>query len=369
MMVRRLAAPLIAIAMAAAPFGTAHAQFTVLDQAQDGGTPQSQLTPPSDSSGVEPALPAAADPAPVAGAAPAGPCGSQPFSIARMSWPSAALLAEIHARILTQAYQCQVRIVSGDLGATASSMGSTGQPAMAPEMWVTRIADVWNGATEAQLVRSAAPSYVETSFEGWYMPTYAAAGLPAAPAAARLTMDLPVLQPEGKVRFISCPMDWACSVINRNLLAAHGLDALVEIVEPANRFEMDRLIAEAVSRREPFLFYYWQPNAVLAQVDVVALDMGAYDPDAAKCLADRDCADPKISAFPTEMVVIAVAERVFADIPVVAGYFQRASLPLAEMDAMLAQLNEAGATPESVADRFIAEKTSLWQGWVGNSAP
>ena len=327
----------------------AWAQITVLDQAQDAaGTP------------------APAPEAPAEPAAPPPPCGTQPLTIARMSWPSAALLAEIHARLLAAEFGCQVRVTPGDLAATASSMGSTGQPAVAPEMWVTRIADVWNGAIEGQMVRSAAPTFAETQFEGWYMPAYLADSFVAAPAAASLAEALPLLQPAGRVRFISCPLDWACSVINRNLVRAHGLEALVELVEPANRFEMDTLIAEAVSRREPFLFYYWQPNAVLAQLDFVALDMGPYDEEAAKCLADRVCADPRPSAFPGELVVTALADRLFADAPALVGYFQRATLPLMEMNRLLAQLNEPGATVETVAGRFVAERADLWRAWVGN---
>ena len=322
----------------------AWAQITVLDSAQDN----------------------VAAPAPEAApAAPPPPCGTEPMSIARMSWPSAAILAEIHARLLAAEFGCEVRVVAGDLAATASSMGSTGQPQVAPEMWINRIADLWNGAMEGQQVRSAAPSYADSQFEGWYMPSALASSFTAAPAAVDLAAALPQLQPAGRLRFISCPLDWACSVINRNLIAAHGLDGLVEIVEPANRLEMDRLIAEAVNRREPFLFYYWRPNAILAQLDFVAVDMGSYDEEATKCLADRVCSDPKPSAFPSDTVVIALAETVFTETPLIAGYFQRASLPLAEMDQMLAQLNEPGATAESVADRFVAERADLWQAWVG----
>ena len=325
------------------------AQITVLDSAQDAGAPAAE--------GVPSAEPAAPPP----------PCGTREVSIARMGWSSAALLAEIHARLLEQEFGCSVRVVSGDLAATASSMGSTGQPMVAPEMWINRIADLWNGAMEGQQVRSAAPSYVESQFEGWYMPSSLANSFSAMPKAADLAQALPQLQPRGRLPFISCPVDWACSVINRNLIAAHGLGDLVEIIEPANRLEMDRLIAEAVNRRDPFLFYYWQPNAILAQLDFVALDMGAYDEAAAQCLANRVCAAPKPSAFPPDTVVIALADKVFTDTPLVAAYFQRASLSMREMDALLAQLNETGASVEAVAERFVAERSDLWQGWVGNT--
>ena len=342
MMARLLRGVLLALLAS----GPALAQITVLDQAQD-------------------AVPAPEAPV----AEPAPPCGTQPLSIARMSWPSSELLAEIHARILAREYGCETRITPGDLAATGSSMGSTGQPAVAPEMWVTRIADVWNAGIEAQMLRPAAPTYAEAQFEGWFMPDYVALARPELTAAAGLGAALPTLNGGMRVRFISCPVDWACALINRNLVNALGLAGMVELVEPANRFEMDTLIAEAVSRKEPILFYYWQPNAVLSQFSFVALDMGAYDEEAAKCLARVACPGAVPSAFPSETVVVALAEWVFTDLPTIAGYFQRTSLPLREMNTMLAQLNEPGATVEGVADRFVAEREDIWSSWVGAGLP
>lgn len=335
---------MMALVVVLAMTGPALAQITVLDQAQDAATDP------------------VAEPA-----APPPPCGTQPISIARMSWPSAELLAEIHARVLARAFDCEVRVTPGDLGATASSMGSTGQPAVAPEMWAARVADVWNAGVEAQMLRPAAPTYVETQFEGWFVPDYVAAANPALTSAG-LAAILPALGGGQPVRFVSCPPDWACALINRNLVRALGLTEMVELIEPATRFEMDTLIAEAVSRNEPILFYYWQPNAVLAQFNFVPVDMGDYDEEAAKCLARLDCATPVASAFVSDTVVVALAEWVFTDVPMLAGYFQRSSLPLGEMNILLAQLNEPGATVEGIADRFVAERSELWQAWVGGIA-
>jgi glycine betaine/proline transport system substrate-binding protein len=337
----RLSALGFALALLAQP---ALAQVTVLDEAQDATAAQGSDAPPP-------------------------PCGTAPITIARMSWSSAALLADIHAKVLEKAFGCTVSVIPGDLAATASSMGSTGQPAVAPEMWVTRIADVWNGAIEGQMVRSAAPTYKQSTFEGWYVPSFMGVAGGPAPAAASLADFIAAAQPEGKVRFISCPADWACAVINRNLIAAYGLTERFEIVEPANRFEMDALIGEAVSRKQPVVFYYWQPNAVLAQLDFTALDMGAYDEAAFKCLASLTCPDPKPSAFAPEIVVTAVVDRLFTDIPAVAGYFQRASLDLETMDELLAELNETGATSQSVAERFVVEHEDIWRAWTGPVAP
>ena len=49
-------------------------------------------------------------------------------------------------------------------------------------------------------------------------------------------------------------------------------------------FELDTLISEAESRKEPILFYYWQPNAVLAQFSFKQIDLGPFNKDNFVCL-------------------------------------------------------------------------------------
>ncbi|MHB1110470.1 MAG: glycine betaine ABC transporter substrate-binding protein [Devosia sp.] len=293
------------------------------------------------------------------------PCGTQPITMARMQWPTAALLAEIHSRILSANFACEVRIQDGDLAATGSSMGATGQPAVAPEMWIARVAEIWNAAINAQKVRQAGTSYVEPVFEGWFVPDFAVATWPDITSIEGLKLRAAELTPGRKPRFISCPIDWGCSVINRNLLRANGLAPLFEIVEPANRFELDTLIAEAVSRKEPILFYYWQPNAILAQFAFNAVDLGAYDKDAFLCMGRQACASPLPTGFAPDPVVIALSEWVYIEAPQIASYFQRAKMPFAEMNAMLQALSEPGATVETIAEGFVSTRGAIWRPWAG----
>ena len=300
-------------------------------------------------------------------APPPPPCGTQPISIARMQWPTAALLAEIHARILRQSFGCEVVVQEGDLAATGSSMGATGQPAVAPEMWIARIAEIWNAGIAAQKVRQAGPAYVEPEFEGWFVPDFAVANWPDIATIEGLKLHAAEMVPGSRPRFISCPVDWACSVVNRNLLRAHGLAPLFEVVEPANRFELDTLIAEAVSRQEPILFYYWRPNAILAQFAFNDVDLGPYDKDSFLCMGRVACASPQPTGFAPDPVVIAVSEWVYLDAPQIASYLQRARMPFAEMNAMLQALSQPGATVETVADAFVSTRGAVWQPWTGLS--
>jgi glycine betaine/proline transport system substrate-binding protein len=293
------------------------------------------------------------------------PCGTQPLTMARMQWPTSSLLTEIHARILTERYGCNVVIQEADMATAGSSMGSTGQPGVAPEMWISRIAEIWNAGIESQEVRQGGSSYVENVFEGWFVPDYAVAAFPEITTIEGLKAR--ALEMGGGVppKFISCPLDWGCNIVNRNLLRANGLDQLFQVIEPANRFELDTLIAESVGRQEPILFYYWQPNAILSQFAFREVQLGAYNKDNFICMGRIACATPMPTGFAPDPVIVAVSEWVYTDAPEVALYFQRAKMPFAEMNAMLQQLSETGATVETVAARFIAERGAVWKPWAG----
>lgn len=306
-------------------------------------------------------------PAPAEPAAPVAPppCGTQAITIARMQWPSAALLSEIHARVLTEAFQCEVRIQEGDMATTGSSMGANGQPAVAPEMWISRVAEIWNAAIKAQEVRQAGTSYADPVFEGWFVPAYVVEKWPDVTTIEGLKARAAEMGGGGKPKFVSCPLDWGCNIVNRNMIRANGLDQAFDVIEPANRFELDTLIAEAVGRNEPIVFYYWQPNAILSQFAFREVALGAYNKDNFLCLGRTACATPLPTGFAPDPVIIALSEWVYVDAPQVASYFQRAKMPFTEMNAMLQQLSEPGATVETVAARFIAERGEVWRPWAG----
>ena len=318
----------------------------------------------------------------------ARPCGDREISLGAMQWPSSIILARIHGLILQQELGCTVRIMSGDMASTATSMATTGQPAIVAEMWTSRIASIWNPLLESGHVEPEAVTFLGGSLEGWYLPAHMgeafgdvrslaglvelAGQLAAADGVEPVPTESGPLGPgrrdravaPGRLRFISCPADWACSIINRNLLRALGISDKVELVTPANRFEMDTLIAQSVSLKSPVVFYYWQPNGVLAQFDFVALDMGEYDPDAFACLASRECAAPKPSAFAPEKPFIVAADWVAEDVPLVARYLRGASLPIEEMNRILNWQGEEGGDYEALAARFVREREEIWRPWI-----
>lgn len=293
-------------------------------------------------------------------------CG-ETITIADLGWPSASILAHIHATLLRTQFECEVRLVPGEAEATLSSMATTQQPAVAPELWVSRQAEVWNGAMQAGSARAAAPTFSDGPLEAWFIPAYLREAHPQIQGTGDIPANWEAFVGEGdeRARLISCPADWACSIITRNMAAGLGLDERFDIVEPSDRFEMDQALTDAVARREPVLAYYWQPNALIDRLDLVPLDMGGFDPGNAQCMAIRDCVPFGRSGFAPDTVVVAVAERIFVNAPDVADYLARASMPLPEMNRLLAWQAEQEATPDAVAQHFLITGRDLWQSWVG----
>ena len=298
---------------------------------------------------------------------PALACGNEVISIASMQWPSAAILANIHAQILEKEYSCQTQIVAGDLNTTISSMTTTSEPLVAPEVWISRVFEIWNSAIQSDQIRQAGSSFSGSALEAWFIPDFIAKSHPELKSVSQLKDYWGVFKGEAeKARFISCPKDWACSIINRNMLKAYGVYDKFEIIEPKNRFEMDQLIGEAVSKNEPALFYYWQPNAILTQFNFLQLDMGKYEEEAFSCLAKIKCNNLEPSSFAPEPVVSVLATKLFQDAPKIARYFQTAKMPIKAMNETLAWQSENSKTASETASWFVEQKQEIWQNWVIN---
>jgi glycine betaine/proline transport system substrate-binding protein len=90
-----------------------------------------------------------------------------------------------------------------------------------------------NVTGDAQTVRAAANTYDMQVFEGWYVPDYLAEQYPDLTGAAGLATSPAFDTAEGPARFISCPPDWGCAIINRHLLTALELEGRFEVVGPA----------------------------------------------------------------------------------------------------------------------------------------
>ena len=291
-------------------------------------------------------------------------CGGKKIEVADLQWPSATILAHVHAQLLASQLNCDVSIVVSDIESVTTTLKTTQRPTLIPEMWPTRVADRWNQTVEARAAFTGGPTYDVTQIEGWFVPAKVVQDFPALASIENLKDMSELYQSARKPKFVSCPKEWACAVINRNMLKSLGLFGAFDVIEPQNRIEMDQLIGQMSATNEPMVFYYWQPNALLAQLDVKPIAMGAYDAKAYACYGRQDCTNAAQSAYPIEVINLVVADWVRGDAPELIPYVRKAQMPIGIMNQLLAKMVDQNMSAEAVAADFLANHEEIWRIWL-----
>ncbi|UXN73526.1 hypothetical protein N8D56_22285 [Devosia sp. A8/3-2] len=239
-------------------------------------------------------------------------CGTdRTIDIAEMTWPSAAALAHIHAKILEAGFECDVAIVTGDTVPTTSSMVTRGSPAVAPELWTSTVQDQWDSATADGSVTKLGEAITDGTIEGWFIPRYTREAHPeivSAETAIANPSVFPDPEDSGKGRLYSCPPGWGCELATTALFDAYDMSGAWTLFSPGSGGALDASIARAFTREEPILFYYWGPTAILGKFDAVALDMGEAKPEVYACNTDPDCDEPAgVTAYPSSPAIVGAA--------------------------------------------------------------
>lgn len=295
---------------------------------------------------------------------PTSGCGGQPIIVADLQWPSASVMAHVHAKIIRQELDCSTEVAITDIESAATTLKAAQNPTLIPEMWTTRVAARWNKVLEERAGFAAGSTYDRDVFEGWYIAAKSIADFPALAGVENLSNIQELYQLEQKPDFITCPADWACAVINRHMLKAFNLHTHFNVIVPQNRIEMDQLIGNAVSGNRPTVFYYWEPNPLVHELDISRIDLGVFVAKAFACFGQSTCGDLQPSNFPNEQVEVVVADWVRGEAPELLPYVRKAKMPMMIMNELLALELERGLSPEAVAEHFVSTYPDVWQSWL-----
>lgn len=307
-----------------------------------------------------------------AGLAPTGAkaadCGTDDtITIANMTWLSASAIANITKDILSDGYGCNAELVPGDTVPTATSMLTKSQPDIAPEMWVSTAQAIWEKAMDKGNVYKAGDIFGSGGVEGWWIPDYLAEEHPEIKSVEDLKDNWKVFtEPSSpdQGRLYGCPPGWGCEIITNNLFKALDLGETFELFSPGSGANLKASIARKVTRKEPFVGYYWGPTAVIGRYGLVRLEMPPYEADTFKCLTDKDCADPKVSGWQKGEVAVAATTDLRDKAEPVADFLSKMQIPNDVVNEILAWGDEQSASPEDVSAYFLKNHEDIWTAWV-----
>jgi len=302
----------------------------------------------------------------------AADCGTQDtVTVSEFSWLSASIEAHVVKEILTEGYDCDVIMQPGDTVPTATSMLQKSKPDIAPELWVSNVVEIWGKIQDKGTVYKANDIFREGGKEGFYIPEYVAEANPG----LKTIHDLPeyaelFTEPAtgGKGRIYSAPPGWASEITISNIYRAMNLDDRgfeEKPFSPGSGANLKATIARKVTRKQPFVGYYWEPTAVVGRYNLVRLEIPeGHQPDRWACLTDSHCENPKVSDWPTGEVAVAVTTELKKNAPDVARMLERMQFPNDMMNGLLGWADEGSHESEAAAERFLEMHEDVWTQWV-----
>lgn len=299
---------------------------------------------------------------------PAHQASAQPVRFVDWSWDSAQFHNRVAAFIIEHGYGYEVDFTFADTIPGLHAM-IRGDLDVSMEMWPDNYMEIWIEALNDGSLIDLGSNFPDSP-QGWYVPTYLIEGDPErgiAPLAPELrsVRDLPkywelftTRESRRKGRFYNCPTGWACHDINKEKLAAYGLDEYYDAFSPGSQSALSTSIAAAYERGEPWLGYYWEPTYIMGLYDMTLLEEPEYSESCWE--ADMGC------AYPASKVLVAVTDDFAARAPELVAFLDRYETELKHTNEALAYMNQTGGDVQDAAYWFLRKYDALWSAWVSD---
>lgn len=298
---------------------------------------------------------------------------------AGISWESGAFITQVMMKILEAGYDCQVDSIPGNSITLEQAVANDDVQIFAEE-WLGR-SDVWNKAVDQGKAVAVGKTFVGAS-EGWFVPDYVIKGDPKRgiePMAPDLKSVTQLSDPKyvelftdpeepSKGRFLNCPSGWTCEGISTAKLEAYQLDDHYVNFRPGTGTALDAGIKSAYLQREPLLFYYWSPTAMMGKFNLIQLEEPAYSDECWAELSKSDGKRDQGCAFPSIDVSYGVSSVFVEKAPELIEVLEKATFPLADVNGSLAFMVDNDVDADVAAEEFLKSKVDVWGSWVSAEA-
>lgn len=297
-------------------------------------------------------------------------CGK--VTIADMNWSSATLIGNIDRFILQHGYGCDAEMVPGDTMPTTTSMIEKGEPDIAPELWSNGVKDALEKGVAEKRLRVAGVSLTDGGEEGYWVPKYMVDANPKMATIEGVIANAKMFKhPEDpdSSAFFGCPAGWNCEISAGNLFKALKLeDAGFELIDPGSGAGLSGSIARAYERQKPWIGYYWAPTAVLGKYTMVKVDFGSgVDKQHYRdCISQVECENPKVTMYPPSRVDSVTTEEFATRAPQAFDYLGRRSFTNAQLNQLLAWMEDNQADGDIAMEHFLKNYESTWSSWVSS---
>ena len=179
---------------------------------------------------------------------------------------------------------------------------------------------------------------------------------------------------DGKADLVACPPGWGCEINIEHHMGAYDLRDDVNAIKAGYAASMADAVA-AYQNGEHILFYTWTPNWTVNQLvpgkDVMWIEVPEVDlpdmslADAATLDGVEGCVDdPCTLGFPANDIVPVANSAFLADNPAVGALLKDVEIPLGDIFAQNAAMNEGDDDIEAQAAKWIEDNRADVDSWL-----
>jgi glycine betaine/proline transport system substrate-binding protein len=184
---------------------------------------------------------------------------------------------------------------------------------------------------------------------------------------------------DGKAELTACPPGWGCESAIAHHMEVYGLEDYINPVKASYEAGMAAAVGEYKSGN-PVFFYTWTPNWTTFKfkpgTDVMWINVPEIKPsEAQKSAVDRmtvsgvegAVSDPVKLGFVVSDIRIVANKKFLNDNPAARKFFEDFTLPLADINAQNARMNEGEKSQKAIekhVDEWIANNKATWDGWL-----
>jgi len=291
----------------------------------------------------------------------------EPIIFGDLSWDSAQVNNRIAAFILTNGYGYDnIEYIPGDTIPIHQGM-VRGDVHVNMEVWVENQQEPFDEAVAAGQIIDLGNNFGD-NWQGWLVPRYmvegdAARGIQASAPDLRSVFDMPdywelFKDPEDptKGRFINSLPGWMCTEVNSEKLVTYGLDAYYTDCVTGSDAALSGSMASAFEKGDTWFGYYWAPTWLLGKYEMYQIEEPPYDEEIWN--TTRGC------AYPSNNVNVAVNAEWAGRNPEAVEFLDNFTTETVQHNAVLAYMQENGATTDEAAMFFLREYEDWWTKWV-----
>jgi glycine betaine/proline transport system substrate-binding protein len=276
--------------------------------------------------------------------------------LADASWDSVLVHNRIVEFILEEGYGgYEVDFIPGDTIPLFNGVAS-GDIDATMESWHSNYPEAYPEQVDAGKVVNVGENMPDGP-QGWWVPRYmiegdAERGIEAAAPDLKSIDDLPKYadlfpDPEnpGMGRILVGPPGWSATAISEELMEKHGLYDTYTAFLPGSGASLAASMKGAYDKGESWIGYYWEPTAIMYQLDMVRL---------------------KGTEFPPADVDIIMNADSYENMPEVAEFLSNYGASVAVNNEFLNILNTEVDSAEEAAVWFLKNREDVWTEWVSN---